>query len=99
MIDPQPLVAVPAAGLIIPKRIAVRLRVKDAGGVGQAEMKERAEARARLDPAQRIAAPGKRIVYILVGRADVVIPGEDERYLAAQQVLDMADQPFHPGEL
>ncbi len=62
-------------------------------------MEQRAEARARLDPAQRVILPGGRIVDVGVGRADVVIPGENERDLAAQQFLRVADQLLHPAEL
>src|SRR5258708_38741554 len=77
MVDPQPLVAVPAASLVIPEGVAVGLAVKGAVGIGEAEMEQRPEARARLDPAQRIVAAGDRVLDILVGLADVVIAGQN----------------------
>src|SRR5438270_12675004 len=70
MIDAQPLVAVPAPGLVIPEGIAVRLAMKDAIGVGQPEVEERAKPRARLHPAQSVVAKRHRIVNIIVRRAD-----------------------------
>ena len=99
MVDPQPLVAVPAPGLVIPEGVAVRLAVEDAVGVGQPEIEEGAEPRARFEPAQRIVAQRHRIVNIVVGRADVVVAGQHERDLAAQQFARVVDQPLHPGEL
>jgi len=48
MIDAQPFVAVPAAGLIVPKGVAVRLAVIDAVGVGQPEIDESAKSRSRF---------------------------------------------------
>src|SRR3954454_8783155 len=99
MVDAQPLVAVPAAGLVIPESIAVWLAMKDAIGVGQPEVEERAKPRARLHPAQSVVAKRHRIVNIIVRRADVIVAGEHEWDLAAQQVAGVADQPLHPGEL
>ena len=44
VIDPQSFITMPAPSLIIPERVAVRLQVKDAVGVGQSEIEQRAKA-------------------------------------------------------
>src|SRR5689334_24381087 len=98
MIDPQPLISMPASGLVIPKCITMGLAVEHAVAVRQAEIKERAKARARLEAAQRVIAEHHWIVNIVIGWADVVIAGENERDLAAQQVARVVDQPLHPGQ-
>src|SRR5260370_843115 len=77
VVDPRPLVAVPAARMIVPEGIALRFAMKGAVGVAEPQMKQRAESRAGLDAAQRVIPPGDRVVDILVRRADVVIPGQD----------------------
>jgi hypothetical protein len=83
MINAQPLVAVPATGLVIPESVAVRLRVKDAVSVGQPEVKERTKPRARFRPTQGVFPKRHRIVNIIVGRADVIVAGQHERDFTA----------------
>ncbi len=58
MVDAQALVLLEGAGLIVPERVAVRLVVAGAERVGQAEIDQRLEMRARLRPEQRIVHPG-----------------------------------------
>src|SRR5262249_15893025 len=73
MIDAQPFGAVPAAGLVVPKGVAVRLPVEDAVGIGQSEIDETAKPRSRLGPAQRVVTKRYGVVNVIVGRADVVV--------------------------
>ncbi len=95
----DPLVAVPAAGLVVPIGVFVRLAVEDAEGVGEPQMQERAKPGARFRLGQRVVAEGDRVVDVVVGRDDVVVAGHHERDLAPQQLPRAGIKPIHPGEL
>jgi hypothetical protein len=84
MIDAQPLVAMPAPGLVVPESVAVRLAMKDAVSVRQSEVEERTKPRACFLSAQSVVAKCHRVVNIIVGRADVIVAGQHERDLTAQ---------------
>ena len=65
MIDAEALVLLPGARLIVPERVAMRLVVAGAEGVGQAEIDERLECRAGLGAEQRILDPGGGVVDVV----------------------------------
>ena len=60
MVDPQTLIPMPAPRLVVPEGVSVRLRVECAVCVGQTEIEERSEPRARLGPAESIVTEADR---------------------------------------
>ena len=98
-VDPQTLIPMPAPRLIIPEGVSVRLRVEHAVCVGQTEIEESSEPRARFGPAESIVTEADRVVNIVVRRTNIIVAGQNERDLAAQQLAGVSDQPLHPGEL
>ena len=80
MVDADAVVLLPGARLIIPEGVdAVRLG-GGADRVGKAEVGQRPEARPRLRKKEGIAHPELGIEHVDLGRNDVVIPGEDQRF-------------------
>src|SRR6185503_19441809 len=89
----------PCTGLIIPKRIAVRLGVADAESIGKTEVRDATESRAGFGLKQRVAGPGFGVIAIVGRRNNIVVAGKNQRLLERQQLTDMAIEPFQPGKL
>ena len=89
----------PRTGLIIPKCVAARFHVAGAKGVGKPQMQDAAESRARFGLKKRVSGPRFGVVAIVRGRNDIVVAGENQRFLESQKMPDMAVQPLQPGKL
>src|ERR1700712_2842661 len=99
MIDSDAMVFNPCARLIIPEGVAVRLAMAGAKRVRKPQMQDATESRARFGLKKGISCPRSRVIAIVRGRNDVVIPGENQRFLMAQEVADMPIKPLQPGQL
>src|SRR6185503_10136440 len=98
-VDPHALVAVEHAGAIVPPAEA------PAGGLdGPVEVAEAPVAQSRERVAlgrrdMRAAVGPGRVPYILVGRRDVEIPADDERFLRVDALLEPGAQSREPAQL
>ncbi len=78
MVDPDAVVLLPGAGLVIPERVLAGLVGDRAQGVGQAEVQQRLEAFPCGRQEQRVIGPGGGVVHVAGLRDDVEIAGQDE---------------------
>ena len=89
----------PGTGLIVPEGVLLAVGMEGAHRVGQAEIEQLSERRARFGLAERVVGEGLGIVDVHLGRADIVVAAQHEHLLARQQLAGMAEQPLHPREL
>ena len=68
-------------------------------GVGQPRPEQAAKARARLGADQRVGGGQGAGREIGVGRADIVVAGEDQRRVGGEQVRRVRAQRLHPAQL
>ena len=99
MVDPQALVLLPGAGLVVPEGVEPGLVGDRAQRIGQAEAEQGLESLARLGLEQRVLGPGGGIVDVAGCRNDVEVAGEDQRLLGLEPLLRILKKPRHPFEL
>ena len=68
-----------------------------AQGIGPALRHEAMEGVAHLRPEQRVVDPTLRLIYIQLGRDDVVVAGQDHLGAGLQQLPGMRGQPLEPA--
>src|SRR3546814_4814307 len=72
MVDPNAVVTLPGAALVVPEGEFVRRRIDGAEGIGVAEPEDLAERRPGAGLEQGVVGPGGGIVNVVVGRDHVV---------------------------
>jgi hypothetical protein len=73
MVDAQPFVAIPSAGLVIPIGVKADLGVQGPKRIGVPEMAEGAKAGTGLRTAQSVVGKSQWIVDVMVGGTDVKV--------------------------
>ena len=86
VIDADAVILGPGAGLIVPEGVAMGLGMAGAPGVGEAEIFDRPQRRARFGAEQRIALPGLRVPHIVWRRDDIVVAHQRQRLFELEQV-------------
>src|SRR5690554_599737 len=100
MVDPNAVVSLPGAGLVVPEGVSVgRIRVEGAVGVRVAEMKNGAEGSAAFWPEKSVISPGVRIMAVDRLGNDVPVSAQHDSLLQAQQLTGPGLQTLHPCEL
>src|ERR1700730_1704129 len=99
MIDPNAVVALPSARLVIPECIKSGVVAGSAEGIDQAEVEKGSKARPGRGQKKRISLPGGGIGGVAGGRNHIVVTGEYERLLQRQKISYMRDEGIHEGEL
>ena len=99
MVDAQAAVALPGARLVIPERVDRAVRMHRADRIGQPVPQQAAEAGAAFRPQQRVVRRQGTGRQVVIGRADIVIAGDQERSVGLQQRLGAFGEPVEPGQL
>ena len=87
MVDPQTLVFLPGASLIIPECVLTGRVGDGAQRVGKSKSEQCLEAFPGFPPKQRVIDPGGRIVDVRGGRDHVKVSGQHQRFFALQTLL------------
>ena len=99
MIDAQAGIALPAVAQVVPERIDARVGMQFAQRVGPALLDEARVRGPALRLNERVVVPGCRRVDVDVGRGDVVVAGQHDGDVFAQQAAGVRGEPLEPGEL
>ena len=99
MVDAEAEVPRPGAGLVVPKGVGGSFGLQGADGVGETEPEERAVAGAGFRADQGVGEGQGAGGEVHVGRADIVVAGQDQGAVGVQEGSGAGGQGLHPGEL
>src|SRR5579872_1598647 len=99
MIDAQPGVAAVGITKVVPEGINALARMQLAYRVLPTSRNESSECLADLGPEERIVEPSFRLIDVELSRHDVVIAGENNRFVRAKKCIRVLRQTLEPAEL
>src|SRR5947199_7586240 len=99
MVDADAVVLLPSARLVVPKGVRPRTVISGAKRVSQSEVIKRAELPARAGEKQRVVHPAVGKARIELGRNDVEISPQDQRFFQLQAFARVMNKSVHPADL
>ncbi len=99
VIDPNAVVLLPSARLVVPEGEGTGTVAAGADRVGEPKVAERAEFVPRARQEQSVRRPLLRVARIEHARDDVEIAREDQRLLQPKALACVANKPLHPADL
>ena len=87
MVDPQPVILLPGAGLVVPESVEPWLVGDGPKRIGQAEAEQGLKTLPRLGLEQGVLGPGGGIMDVAGMRDDDEVACEDQRLLGLEALL------------